>query len=95
MPNRDIGQYSKGGAKTRDSYLHFIKSFADGVVGSADEGVYDTCAEEGLQQVYDDAAAALQADIDAMDKPLSPMFIFGMIGLGAIGSIFVINKMIK
>ena len=27
MPNRDIGQYSKGGAKTKDSYLNFLKSF--------------------------------------------------------------------
>ena len=31
MPNRDIGQYSKGGAKTRQSYLNFLKSFADGI----------------------------------------------------------------
>jgi endoglucanase len=31
MPNRDIGQYSKGGATTRGSYLAFLKSFADGI----------------------------------------------------------------
>ena len=31
LPNRDIGQYSKGGAKTKDSYLNFLKSFADGI----------------------------------------------------------------
>ena len=31
MPNRDIGQYSKGGAKSRDSYLSFIKSFSNGI----------------------------------------------------------------
>ena len=31
MPNRDIGQYSKGGAKTKDSYLNFLKSFAEGI----------------------------------------------------------------
>ena len=31
MPNRDIGQYSKGGAKSRESYLNFIKEFADGI----------------------------------------------------------------
>ena len=31
MPNRDIGQYSKGGATTRESYLAFLKSFADGI----------------------------------------------------------------
>ena len=31
MPNRDIGQYSKGGAKTRESYPNFLKSFADGI----------------------------------------------------------------
>mgnify|MGYP003665013329 CR=1 FL=1 len=90
-----IGGATRKNAKIDRRKWQIIKSFADGVVGSADEGVFDTCAEEGLQQVYDDAAAALQADIDAMDKPLSPMFIFGMIGLGAIGSIFIINKMIK
>lgn len=31
MPNRDVGQYSKGGAKTRESYLSFLQSFADGI----------------------------------------------------------------
>ena len=31
MPNRDVGQYSKGGATTRESYLRFLKSFADGI----------------------------------------------------------------
>lgn len=31
IPNRDIGQYSKGGAKTRERYLDFIKRFAKGV----------------------------------------------------------------
>ena len=31
LPNRDIGQYSKGGAKTKESYLNFMQSFADGI----------------------------------------------------------------
>ena len=31
MPNRDIGQYSKGGAKTHDEYLEFIQDFANGI----------------------------------------------------------------
>jgi len=31
IPNRDIGQYSKGGAKTRERYLDFINRFAKGV----------------------------------------------------------------
>ena len=99
--NKRVGDASWVGGSTRKNAKidrrkwQIIKGWADGVVGSADEGVYDTCAEEGLQQVYDDAAAALQADIDAMGKPLSPMFIFGMITIAAIGSIFVINKMIK
>ena len=31
MPNRDIGQYSKGGAKTQEEYLQFIKDFATGL----------------------------------------------------------------
>ena len=31
IPNRDVGQYSKGGAKTRESYIDFIHRFAKGV----------------------------------------------------------------
>lgn len=31
IPNRDVGQYSKGGAKTRETYLEFIHHFAEGV----------------------------------------------------------------
>jgi len=31
IPNRDIGQYSKGGAKTRERYIDFIKRFSKGV----------------------------------------------------------------
>ena len=31
LPFRDIGQYSKGGAKTKESYLNFVNSFAEGI----------------------------------------------------------------
>lgn len=31
IPNRDVGQYSKGGAKTKERYLDFIRRFAEGV----------------------------------------------------------------
>lgn len=31
IPNRDVGQYSKGGAKTREKYIDFIHRFAKGV----------------------------------------------------------------
>ena len=31
IPNRDVGQHSKGGAKTRETYLEFIYNFAEGV----------------------------------------------------------------
>lgn len=31
IPNRDVGQYSKGGAKTKERYLDYIKRFAAGV----------------------------------------------------------------
>ena len=31
MPNRDIGQYSKGGAKTQNEYLGFIQDFTNGI----------------------------------------------------------------
>ena len=35
MPNRDIGQYSKGGAQTQDEYLQFIKDFSIGISNHA------------------------------------------------------------
>jgi endoglucanase len=41
MPNRDIGQYSKGGAKTRDSYLYFIESFANGIKDKSPIVIYE------------------------------------------------------
>jgi len=31
IPNRDVGQWSKGGSRDRDTYLEFIRTFADGV----------------------------------------------------------------
>lgn len=31
MPNRDMGHYSKGGAKTKESYLEFMEAFARGI----------------------------------------------------------------
>jgi len=31
IPNRDVGQYSKGGAKSEENYLDFIERFARGV----------------------------------------------------------------
>jgi endoglucanase len=31
IPNRDVGQWSKGGAKTREGYIDFIHRFAKGV----------------------------------------------------------------
>jgi endoglucanase len=31
MPNRDIGQYSKGGAQTHAEYLEFIQDFSNGI----------------------------------------------------------------
>ena len=33
FPDRDLGQFSKGGAKTEDDYLAFIDSFCDGIRG--------------------------------------------------------------
>lgn len=41
MPNRDVGQYSKGGAKTRNSYLSFIESFANGIKKSSPIIIYE------------------------------------------------------
>ena len=41
IPNRDIGQYSKGGAKTRERYLDFIERFASGVGQSSPIIIYE------------------------------------------------------
>ena len=35
MPNRDIGHHSKGGAHSKDSYLYFLESFANGIKDNA------------------------------------------------------------
>lgn len=41
IPNRDIGQYSKGGAKTRERYLDFIERFSAGVGQSSPIIIYE------------------------------------------------------
>lgn len=41
IPNRDVGQYSKGGAKTRESYLDFIERFSRGIGNSNPIIVYE------------------------------------------------------
>lgn len=41
IPNRDIGQYSRGGAKTREKYLEFIHNFAEGVGDSSPIIIYE------------------------------------------------------
>jgi endoglucanase len=41
IPNRDVGQYSKGGAKTREKYLEFIHNFAEGVGDSSPIIIYE------------------------------------------------------
>jgi len=41
IPNRDIGQYSRGGAKPRERYLDFIERFASGVGQSSPIIIYE------------------------------------------------------
>lgn len=41
IPNRDIGQYSRGGAKTREKYLEFIHNFSEGVGDSSPIIIYE------------------------------------------------------
>lgn len=41
IPNRDVGQYSKGGAKTKDSYIDFIERFAKGIGESSPIIIYE------------------------------------------------------
>jgi endoglucanase len=41
IPNRDVGQYSKGGAKTREGYLDFIRRFAKGVGNDSPIIIYE------------------------------------------------------
>lgn len=41
IPNRDIGQWSKGGAQTKERYLDFIKTFTEGVGDSKPIIIYE------------------------------------------------------
>ena len=41
IPNRDVGQYSKGGAKTKESYLDFIDRFAKGIGSTSPIIIYE------------------------------------------------------
>ena len=41
IPNRDIGQYSRGGARTREKYLEFIHNFAKGVGSNSPIIIYE------------------------------------------------------
>lgn len=41
IPNRDVGQYSKGGAKTRDGYIDFIHRFAKGIGNDSPIIIYE------------------------------------------------------
>ena len=41
IPNRDVGQYSKGGAKTKDGYLDFIERFSRGIGDSEPIIIYE------------------------------------------------------
>lgn len=41
IPNRDVGQWSKGGAKTRDGYIDFIHRFAKGIGSDSPIIIYE------------------------------------------------------
>lgn len=41
LPNRDIGHYSKGGAKTRSSYLNYVSSFTKGIGSRSPIVIYE------------------------------------------------------
>jgi endoglucanase len=41
IPNRDVGQYSRGGAKTKELYLEFIENFAEGVGDNSPIIIYE------------------------------------------------------
>ena len=41
IPNRDVGQYSKGGAKSREDYLDFIERFSRGIGDSEVIVIYE------------------------------------------------------
>jgi len=41
IPNRDVGQYSKGGADTKENYLDFIKRFTNGIGDTSPIIIYE------------------------------------------------------
>lgn len=89
-----------GGAASKNAKIdrrkwEVIADFATNAKNASDGENYDTCAEEGLAQVYTDAADKLQKDLDKLGKPLDPTILFAIIGAGVLTSILLINKAVK
>tara|TARA_R100001369_G_scaffold91769_2_gene134116 strand:- start:130 stop:792 length:663 start_codon:yes stop_codon:yes gene_type:complete len=89
-----------GGAAAKNAKIdsrkwQIVYDWAASVRVSSDGINFDSCAEEGLTDVYNEAAAALAADLNKMGKPLDPTLLLGIVGVGVLGSILVINKSIR
>jgi endoglucanase len=56
MPNRDIGQYSKGGANTHDEYLEFVQDFANGIGKNKPIVIFEPDAVPHLTHLDDNEA---------------------------------------
>jgi endoglucanase len=68
LPNRDIGQYSKGGAGSAASYLEFIESFAQGVGALAPIVIFEP---DALPHSTEMAPAEAQWRYDLMQQALA------------------------
>jgi len=91
---------SMGGSAAKNAKMdrrkwEIISDWTTSVRGTSDGEGFDTCAEEGLASVYDEAAEALEKDLNKMGKPLDPTLLFALIGGGVLASVLIINKAVR
>ena len=55
----------------------------------------DTCAEEGLQGVYDAEADRLKQSITDLDQPLPTALVIGIVGVGTLFIGLILYKFTK
>lgn len=67
LPNRDMGQYSKGGVKTGEGYLEFIDSFCKGIEGYCPIVIYEP---DALPHLVDPTEESAKAQLTLMETAL-------------------------
>jgi len=68
LPNRDMGQHSKGGVKSGEGYLEFINSFCDGIEGQCPIIIYEP---DALAHLADSTKDSVITRLDLIKNALS------------------------